>query len=183
MWLFFIDDFLCVVQKKHDRDTLLVRSRNEGDIHRVFGRGVKVTRTPERDYLFRATIAREVVAEVVKRSIIDIDYGNFKNSIPKDRITYHDACSDVWTTMYHYQNDQAYPAKARRGRLQQHFTGLNSWWPDDRDAEIERYSADKMGVPDFVSPSERQLIEDDAEEETKPIKVIRKLAKKAQPKK
>ena len=164
MWVFFNDAFLSIVQDGNDPTVLKVRARNKGDIQRVFGRGVKVTRSPMNDYLYRAFVPREQVAEVVKRSILDIDYTNFKDSIPSAMREYHDAALDVWTTMYRYQKDQAYPTrppvKGKRFDSLSHFP--DAWksdyrWPEDRDEEVGQYSRDETGVPDFVSPSQRHL--------------------------
>ena len=155
MWVFFNDAFLSIVQNHDDADALLVRARNKGDIQRVFGRGMKVSRAPQNDYLYRATIARETVAEVIKRGLLDIDYGNFKNSIPAEMRNYHDAAFDVWTVMNRYQRAQAYPAR-KAFNAQRHLPA--DWWPESRDAEIEesQYAAEDAGVPDFVSPSVRR---------------------------
>lgn len=104
MWVFLNDAFLSIVADRNSGDMLLVRARKKGHIQAVFG-DVQVTRTPppKADYLYRAFIPRELVAKVLAQRIGSVDYDNFKNSIPDD--TYHDACSDVWGTMYEYQHD------------------------------------------------------------------------------
>ena len=107
MWIFLNDGFFSIIEppKGTPGDRLLVRARNRGDIERVFGLNVKVQRTPNRDYLYRALLDRTQVAVVIANHIAAIDYGNFKDSIPDQREfdLYHDACGRVWATMMTYQ--------------------------------------------------------------------------------
>ena len=108
MWIFLNDAFLSIVQPKpHDvpkplrgRDLLLVRGRKKGDVERVFPK-VRVTRTPNRDYMFRAFVPRHRVMETISRRLLDMEYTNFKDSVRNDER--HDAYLKVWTTMYQYQ--------------------------------------------------------------------------------
>lgn len=110
MWIFMNDAFLSVINPPAGTkgDKLLVRARNKGDIERVFGPKTKVTQTPKRDYLFRALIDRTEVAKVIAHQIANIDYGNFKDSIPDQREfdNYHKACGQVWASMLSYQIQQ-----------------------------------------------------------------------------
>ncbi len=99
MWIFLSDSFLSIV---HDPDpakprNLLVRARVKGDIERVFP-GALVKRTPERDYLFRASIRNDVVANAIQSRISNIDYGNFKDSV--DEEGRHNVYFSVWHTMF-----------------------------------------------------------------------------------
>lgn len=107
MWIFLNDGFFSIIEppKGTPGDRLLVRARNRGDIERVFGLNVKVQRTPNRDYLYRALLDRTQVAVVIANHIAAIDYGNFKDSIPDQREfdLYHKACGQVWATMMNYQ--------------------------------------------------------------------------------
>ncbi|PKN35643.1 MAG: hypothetical protein CVU61_02135 [Deltaproteobacteria bacterium HGW-Deltaproteobacteria-19] len=100
MWVFTNRGFLSVVQDHDDPDTLVVRSRFPGQIQALFPKAT-VSRTPGRDYLYRAFLPKAEVAEAIRREVEAIDYGNFKNSIGDDR--YHDACLDVWTALYRHQ--------------------------------------------------------------------------------
>ena len=106
MWIFLSDAFLSVVADKDDPSgpRLLVRSRREGDIERVFPEA-DVTTTPAADYRFRAWLPRERVAAVLMQQVETLAYANFKNTI-HDR-DYHDAALDVWNVMYTYQGQQA----------------------------------------------------------------------------
>jgi hypothetical protein len=100
MWVFTNRGFLSVVQDRDDSDTLIVRSRFPGQIEALFPEAV-VSKTPGRDYLYRALLPRAEVAEVMRREVEAIDYDNFKNYIGDDE--YHDACLDVWTALHRHQ--------------------------------------------------------------------------------
>ena len=97
MWICLNNAFLSIVEPEHGSDDLLVRARRPGDIEAVFGKDYKVEKRPERDYLFRALIPREVVADVIAAQVMDIGYGNFKNSVNDRRL--HDAYARVWSVM------------------------------------------------------------------------------------
>jgi len=113
MWIFFNNSFLSVVDPSdgvsNKKGKLLVRARYKGDIENVFPDAI-VVETPKRDYLYRAMISREKVAEAVANSIKNIDYDNFKNSIPTDNDWFwrHNLYLDVWTCMYQEQSIQNY---------------------------------------------------------------------------
>lgn len=112
---FLNDAFVSIIEPlpKGKEDVLLVRARDQGHIERTFGKDVKVQRTPARDYLFRALIPRAKVAEAIARHITNIDYVNFKDSIPDTAAfnNYYHACSDVWRTMLRLQQDSEFERK------------------------------------------------------------------------
>lgn len=116
MWLFTNTGFVSIVNPsirdyRGKADMLLVRARGPGEIESIFGKRFKITKTPERDYLYRALIPRDVVAEAVAKQVFRLNYGNFKDSIRKDR--YHNACSRVWGAMFSYQEELARPRNQR----------------------------------------------------------------------
>lgn len=103
MWIFFNDAFLSIVAHRHQPDMLLVRSRARGDIERVFP-DADVSHSPDADYAYRATLAREEVAKAIASQIESIGYPNFKSSIKEpDR---HHACMDVWSVMHQFQTNR-----------------------------------------------------------------------------
>jgi hypothetical protein len=118
MWIFTNEGMLSIVSEKPEAPRLLVRARAKGHIEAVFGPRVRVTRTPLRDYRFRAYISRQVVADRIAALLSGIDYGNFKDSIADD--PYHDACAGAWGVMLRYQYDAESP-KAKRSLKQQGF--------------------------------------------------------------
>lgn len=104
MWVFLNNAFLSIVKDKDDAELLMVRARMRGDIERVF-RGAKVRETPPpADYRFRARIDRHEVADALRYEALQIDYTNFKKSVPdKSR---HDAYLRVWSVMAREQEAQ-----------------------------------------------------------------------------
>ena len=106
MWLCLNDAFLSIVQKDCPAGSLLVRARRPGDIEKVFGRDVKVKRSTDSDYLFRAIVPIEQVKMAMERAVEDISYENFKDCV-KDH-TLHLAYARVWSTMAGLQNPRPY---------------------------------------------------------------------------
>lgn len=106
MWIFLSNSYLSIVRHRDQPDHLLVRARNKGDIEAVFPYAFVET-TPTGDYLFRAVISESEVADVIKKSVLDIDYDNFKNSIHNSR--FYSACLKVWFTMNNYQRTVSLP--------------------------------------------------------------------------
>lgn len=94
MWLCLSDAFFSVVEPDDvGGDVLLVRARRKGDIEKVF-KGHEVKRTPGRDYLYRALIPREAVAQVLADQVRQISYDNFKNSVKENKL--HGAFARFW---------------------------------------------------------------------------------------
>jgi hypothetical protein len=98
MWIFTNQAFLSIVSKDCDDSELLVRARREGDIQKVFPKA-HVEKTVGVDYLYRARIDRMEVAAVIAKNIDEIDYSNFKGSIPYTDKGLSNACSSVWHVM------------------------------------------------------------------------------------
>lgn len=106
MWLCLNDAFLSIVKKDCAEGELLVRARRPGDIEKVFGRRVRVTRLTDADYLFRAVLSREDVEAAMIREVQRIDYGNFKDSV-RD-LDLHDAYMRVWSNVAALQDPPPY---------------------------------------------------------------------------
>lgn len=96
MWLCLPDAFLSIVHKDCEADELLVRARRQGDIQKVFP-DAKVIKTPGNDYLFRAAIKREVVAQAMANLAMTTEYPNFKNTVRNGRL--HAAFNKIWHVM------------------------------------------------------------------------------------
>jgi hypothetical protein len=111
MWIFLNNAYLSIVRDRDQPNYLLVRARNEGDIEAIFP-AADVIKGAGTDYLFRTVIHESLVATAIKYAILDINYGNFKDSIPATSPKYHDACLNVWVTMHSYQQDGVRNAKA-----------------------------------------------------------------------
>ena len=72
----------------------------------MFGKHVKVTRSTDSDYLFRAIVPIEQVELALKRAVEYITYDNFKSSV-KDHAL-HMAYMKVWDAMARLQNPRPY---------------------------------------------------------------------------
>lgn len=120
MWICLNRAFLSIVEPERGTNgaspTLLVRARRPGDIEAVFP-DVKVEKRPERDYLFRAMVPREAVAEAIAAEVLGIDYNNFKGSVRNNKL--HDAYAGFWNIHARLQPTPPYSGRAAaRGRGQ-----------------------------------------------------------------
>lgn len=103
MWIFMSGAFLSIAQHKDDPAYFAVRARSKADIGRVFLNAV-VHSTPDADYSYRTFLKKQVVADVIQSTILhDIDYVNFKNSVPLDERDRHDAYLECWMAMNRFQ--------------------------------------------------------------------------------
>lgn len=102
MWIFTNKSFLSIVAHKDDPSIRLVRARCKGDIEAVFP-DEDVFEDATADYRYRALIPVDEVAFVIGLQVFDMDYTNFKNSIPDDKPDYHNACLRVWQILYSLQ--------------------------------------------------------------------------------
>ena len=55
---------------------------------------------PGADYPYRTVVSRDAVQTAMINQIQTMTYDNFKASI--DDVEYHDACLDIWRTMWAY---------------------------------------------------------------------------------
>ena len=95
MWLYTSKSFVSVVAHKDNPGLLVVRARIKDDILELFPFAV-VTHTTTTDYPYRANLKRSEVAAVVSQYIADINYYNFKSSVPKDDYKRSKVYSTVW---------------------------------------------------------------------------------------
>jgi hypothetical protein len=102
MWLFTSKSFVSIVVDLNDKTKRLVRARMGGDIEELFPNAV-VRKGEGTDYLYRASISVEDVAQKVQECIAGMDYGNFKDSVPPDHENRHDAYMEVWDVMHRHQ--------------------------------------------------------------------------------
>ncbi len=96
MWIMTNNSYLSIVSKDCGPAELLVRARRAGDIEKVFP-DAKVTRSTNRDYLYRAVLPRDVVKQALAAMIDKIDYPNFKDSVEDSSL--HAAYVSVWHAM------------------------------------------------------------------------------------
>ncbi len=99
MWLFVSGGFLSVVAHRTQPESLLVRARHPDHIHAAFPEA-EVSHMPTADYPYRTVVSRTVVEDAIANYVRTMMYDNFKASI--DDVEYHDACLDIWRTMWAY---------------------------------------------------------------------------------
>lgn len=125
MWIFTPQAFLSIVAHRSLPGHLMVRARFAGDIQRVFPQA-KVQRTPAGDYLFRAVIRREDVAEALALHAGRMEYTNVKGAIAREEHLRHDAMLGCWEAMHYAQRMADRPADnlptLGTGQLYQHTT-------------------------------------------------------------
>lgn len=121
MWIMLNNAFLSVVDKAPKPDQLVVRARVPGHIEAVFPKATVITDTTG-DYMYRAFIDRQEVAEAMFNAVMNINYSNFKNSIKDNR--YHNACHSVWGVMSRLQPELPYSGRMpKSGDLFPQFAG------------------------------------------------------------
>ena len=117
MWVFLKSSFLSIVMDPVENDTLVVRARFPGDITEVFPKA-KVTRTPDRDYLYRAFIPRDEVANAMAHQVMNLDATNFKSSVKSPK--HHDVYMKVWWVMadaqHQHMTDTRKQQELKRGK-------------------------------------------------------------------
>lgn len=115
MWIMLNDAFFSLVSKDCPRGCLMVRARRPGDIEKVFGRRVKIERSTDTDYLFRAVIPRDDIVTAMRGEVARISYDNFKDSVTDDDL--HHAYMSVWSAMATIQNPRPYSGLGARLHL------------------------------------------------------------------
>lgn len=102
MWIFAKGGFLSIVQHQDRPNMLMVRGRVKGDIERHFP-GVRVKRTDDADYLYRAVLPKHRVAARLFDLATEIDYDKFKPAVQdKRREAYY---FSIWDTSYEMQQE------------------------------------------------------------------------------
>lgn len=148
MWLFTSNAFLSVVSKAPAKaDELLVRARRKGDINNVFPHA-KEQETIGTDYLYRAVVKRTEVAAVLAKMAMELNYSNFKDSIPFKDKQLHDACHRVWSVMASCQRIRPYHDPKRKPSL---FDGF------DNVDEFDAYFQQPTKMPTARERTKRRL--------------------------
>lgn len=82
MWLSLSKGFLSVVTNRNDHDQVLVRSRVKSHITNYFP-DHEISEIPG-DYAYRIFITKEELKNFLIEYIDEMNYDNFKNSVPDD---------------------------------------------------------------------------------------------------
>jgi len=103
MWIMMNKAYFSIVENKKKKNELLVKARVNGDIERIFPKA-KVLTGVGTDYLYRASIPRDIVSDAIKNQIASINYSNFKNSVPWTDTLRHKVYFNVWHALHKLQN-------------------------------------------------------------------------------
>ena len=87
--------------------------------------------TSARDYLYRALVSRKVVAEVLAKKIMDIDYDNYKDAITDKAKDRHDAYLSVWWELLNLQRGRAGNTKPSRPNQLSRKPTLREYYGED----------------------------------------------------
>lgn len=102
MWLCLNQGFLSAVQDSKNPGYLLVRARDKQHLDTYFPDHEKFS-YKNSDYAWRIRISQEDFAEFVKQQALNIDYSNFKDSIPTKLKKLKEWFSEIWWVGYDYQ--------------------------------------------------------------------------------
>lgn len=113
MWLYLQNGFFSIVHKPPcKKGELLVRARCKEDMERLreklsqtYNFKGTVIDSPKADYAYRMIVPREIWASFMASTAMELEYDNFKNTIPSSDTLRHDAYFDCWEAMYHWQRD------------------------------------------------------------------------------
>jgi hypothetical protein len=98
MWICFNDGFVSAVEDWNDKSMLRVRGRKREHLEFL---NKPIAENEGTDYKFRCMVPKAEFAELVKQRILNINYGNFKNSVGDPKL--HDLYADFWELHYIYQ--------------------------------------------------------------------------------
>ena len=112
MWVFTRQGFYSVVQKNCGEDEALVRSRQKSDLvalGKKLGIELRVQENAGTDYRFRAVVKKADWARYLTDAVLELDYSNFKNTVPQRDYRRHNAYMRCWEALFEWQ-------KSLRGR-------------------------------------------------------------------
>ena len=113
MWIYLKAGFYSVVHKAPcQKDELLVRTRSKVDIDKLqkllktkYQYDGEVMATPKADYAYRMIVSKDIFASFMMNAVMELDYDNFKNTIPRIDYKRHEAYMRCWDLMGEWQRD------------------------------------------------------------------------------
>lgn len=102
MWIATEHGFYSAVENRHDKNTVLVRTRVREDAERLaqwVGKKATVIDSPSADYPHRVVVTKKKWGEFVATAASNIDYDNFKNRVGKHDRHRADVYHDVWAAL------------------------------------------------------------------------------------
>lgn len=119
MWIFTRDGFYSAVKKECAIDEILVRARQRMDLvglGRKIGQKLRIEETPLSDYRFRTVVKKADWAKYLAEAALELDYGNFKNTVPKGDFRRHNAYVRCWEALCDWQVETRRPTGRRSPR-------------------------------------------------------------------
>lgn len=120
MWMFCKSGMFSAVKHNKKEGVMLVRTRLEGDLERLFkNHGLSdkytATETLDADYRYRVEMDAADWVRCVTEEAESIDYGNFKDAV-HDGTVRDAAYMECWCAMNNAQRDQVYKGVPRHCR-------------------------------------------------------------------
>ena len=103
MWFCMNDGFISAVVHRDDASLLCVRARRKKDIESIFP-GKEIILKKNADYKYRVVISKEEFSKIILDRIMNINYDNFKNSVPDNDL--HELYGKFWSQHYMYQHTE-----------------------------------------------------------------------------
>jgi hypothetical protein len=106
MWIFTRDGYYSAVHKDCKGDEVLVRSRQRGDLlalGKKLGVDLRIKQTVLSDYRYRAVMKKADWAKYLAETALELDYDNFKNTVPKTDFKRHSAYLRCWEALCSWQ--------------------------------------------------------------------------------
>jgi len=111
MWVFSKEGFFSIVCKECDKNEVLVRTRCEEDLVRMFHKlngSPNIIKKEDGDYKFRAILKKETWVKYLSGCVFDLDYEKVKeNIVSQDDKARRVAYSAVRSTMYNWLGREA----------------------------------------------------------------------------
>lgn len=131
MWAFLPEGFVSIVQARQDAgrgapdpDHLQLRARLREHLetlkcqHPAELGNLEIIETPKADYRYRLLVSRKVLAAVMSRIVMDIQYTNVKNEAAlaqgESGRAYVDSLHAVWSVMHRLQQSKGKPSRLVR---------------------------------------------------------------------
>mgnify|MGYP003336477952 CR=1 FL=1 len=93
MWVFTQYGMLSAVQDKDNPEIIVVRARRREHLTSCFPKK-KPVHTPDADYHWRLFMTREEFASLLMALVLQMDYTNFKESVPDELYTIY---TRIWS--------------------------------------------------------------------------------------
>jgi len=106
MWIYTTDGFYSVVHDRYcEPDELMIRARKREDLERLNAYNIKgdIIELPHADYRYRIPVKRAIWSKYLTQYAQNLRYNNFKNTLPPQDHSRHEAYYKCWEAMYTFQ--------------------------------------------------------------------------------